>query len=417
MAAHKQNFILRFTDFNFHPTLLEGIDASGYQTATPVQEQVIPHIMAGKDIIASAQTGTGKTAAFLLPMMNHLITHRHNNQVSALIVVPTRELAIQIGQHLEGLSYFTDISSIAIYGGNDGQNFVAEKKALQTGADIIVCTPGRMIAHINMNYVSFKGLQFLVLDEADRMLDMGFQDDINTIINQLPQKRQTLLFSATMPEKIKRLAHKILHQPEEIYIAISKPAEKIVQRAYVVFEEQKLLLVKNLLQTIPFKSVLIFCSRKQNVKQLARELHRAKFNVAEIHSDLEQQEREDVLLGFGSRRIPVLVATDILSRGIDVDTIDLVINYDVPNDGEDYVHRIGRTARAEADGMALTLISEKEQNKFAAIEQLLGKAVEKSIVPEQLGPVPLYQPRLRSNNNGNRRPQFNSRPRNTGRGK
>ncbi|MBC7587036.1 MAG: DEAD/DEAH box helicase [Chitinophagaceae bacterium] len=408
---------MRFTDFNFHPTLLEGIDASGYHTATPVQEQVIPHIMAGKDIIASAQTGTGKTAAFLLPMMNHLITHRHNNQVSALIVVPTRELAIQIGQHLEGLSYFTDISSIAIYGGNDGQNFVAEKKALQTGADIIVCTPGRMIAHINMNYVSFKGLQFLVLDEADRMLDMGFQDDINTIINQLPQKRQTLLFSATMPEKIKRLAHKILHQPEEIYIAISKPAEKIVQRAYVVFEEQKLLLVKNLLQTIPFKSVLIFCSRKQNVKQLARELHRAKFNVAEIHSDLEQQEREDVLLGFGSRRIPVLVATDILSRGIDVDTIDLVINYDVPNDGEDYVHRIGRTARAEADGMALTLISEKEQNKFAAIEQLLGKAVEKSIVPEQLGPVPLYQPRLRSNNNGNRRPQFNSRPRNTGRGK
>jgi len=410
---------LRFTDFNFHPTLLEGIDASGYETATPVQEQVIPHIMAGKDIIASAQTGTGKTAAFLLPMMNHLITHKHDGQVSALIVVPTRELAIQIGQHLEGLSYFTDISSIAIYGGGDGQNFVAEKKALQMGADIIVCTPGRMIAHINMNYVSFKGLQFLVLDEADRMLDMGFQDDINLIINQLPAKRQTLLFSATMPDKIKKLAHRILHQPEEIYIAISKPAEKIVQRAYVVFEEQKLLLVKNLLQTIPFKSALIFCSRKQNVKQLTRELHRAKFVVAEIHSDLEQQEREDVLLGFGSQRIPVLVATDILSRGIDIDTIDLVINYDVPNDGEDYVHRIGRTARAEAEGMALTLIGEKEQNKFAAIEQLLGKQVEKSLVPQELGPVPAYQPRVRGGNGGggNRRPQYNSRPRNNGGGR
>jgi ATP-dependent RNA helicase RhlE len=412
---------LRFTDFNFQPTLLEGIDASGYETATPVQEQVIPHIMAGKDIIASAQTGTGKTAAFLLPMMNHLITNKNEGKVKALIIVPTRELAIQIGQHLEGLSYFTDISSIAIYGGGDGQNFVAEKKALQMGADIIVCTPGRMIAHINMNYVSFDGLQFLVLDEADRMLDMGFQDDINLIINQLPQKRQTLLFSATMPEKIKRLAQKILHQPEEIYIAISKPAEKIVQRAYVVFEEQKLLLVKNLLKTIPFKSALIFCSRKQSVKQLTRELHRAKFNVAEIHSDLEQQEREDVLLGFSSQRIPVMVATDILSRGIDIDTIDLVINYDVPNDGEDYVHRIGRTARAEADGVALTLIGEKEQNKFAGIEQLLGKAVEKALVPEEMGPVPAYQPRTRGggqNNGGNnKRRYYKPGQRNSGQGR
>jgi superfamily II DNA/RNA helicase len=280
---------------------------------------------------------------------------------------------------------------------------VAEKKALQMGADIIVCTPGRMIAHINMNYVSFKGLQFLVLDEADRMLDMGFQDDINLIINQLPQKRQTLLFSATMPEKIKRLAQRILHQPEEIYIAISKPAEKIVQRAYVVYEEKKLLVVKHLLQTIPFKSALIFCSRKQSVKQLARELHRAKFVVGEIHSDLEQHEREDMLLGFGSQRIPVLVATDILSRGIDIDTIDLVINYDVPNDGEDYVHRIGRTARAEAEGIALTLIGEKEQNKFAAIESLLGKQVDKAVLPQELGEVPAYQPRVRTGNGGGKR--------------
>lgn len=380
--------------------------------------------MAGKDIIASAQTGTGKTAAFLLPIMNHLIAKRNDGQVNALIIVPTRELAIQIGQHLEGLSYFTDISSIAIYGGGDGQNFVAEKKALQMGADIIVCTPGRMIAHINMNYVSFKGLQFLVLDEADRMLDMGFQDDINLIINQLPQQRQTLLFSATMPDKIKKLAQRILNQPEEIYIAISKPAEKIVQKAYVVFEEQKLLLVKNLLKTIPFKSALIFCSRKQSVKQLTRELHRAKFNVAEIHSDLEQEQRESVLLGFGSQRIPVLVATDILSRGIDIDTIDLVINYDVPNDGEDYVHRIGRTARAEADGVALTLVGEKEQNKFASIERLLGKPVDKAQVPEEMGPVPAYQPRTKGsggNNNssggGGKKRKYYKGPRNSGKGR
>lgn len=398
---------MRFTDFNFHPNLLDGIDASGYENATPVQEQVIPHILNGRDLIASAQTGTGKTAAFLLPIMNQLITKRNEGKVNALVIVPTRELAIQIGQHLEGLSYFTDISSIAIYGGNDGMNFVAEKKALQLGADIIICTPGRMIAHLNMNYVNLSGLQFLVLDEADRMLDMGFQDDINTIINHLPKQRQTLLFSATMPDKIKRLAKSILHDAVEVYIAISKPAEKIVQRAYVVFEDQKLLLVKNLLTTIPFKSALVFCSRKQSVKQLARELHKAKFNVAEIHSDLEQQERENVLLGFGSQRIPILVATDILSRGIDIDTIDLVINYDVPNDGEDYVHRIGRTARAEADGVALTLISTQEQNKFAAIEHLLGKPVEKAQVPPELGEVPPYQPRTRNsggrpNNNRSR---------------
>ncbi len=392
-----------FSEFNFDPALAEGIAASGYKTATPVQEQVIPAIMAGKDIIASAQTGTGKTAAFLLPIVNYLITHRHTNQVSALIVVPTRELSIQIGQHLEGLSYFTDISSISVYGGNDGQNFVAEKKALQTGADIIICTPGRMIAHIHMNYVSFKGLKFLVLDEADRMLDMGFQDEINTILTQVPQKRQTLLFSATMPEKIRRLAKDILYEPEEINIAISKPPEKIVQRAFVVHEPQKLPLVKHILQHTAFKSALVFCSRKQNVKQLTRELQRAKFKAAEIHSDLEQQERENVLQGFASGRIPVLVATDILSRGIDIDTIDLVINYDVPNDGEDYVHRIGRTARAEADGVALTLVSEKEQNKFATIEGLLGKPVEKAAVPAELGPTPPYQPRTRSGGSKNKR--------------
>jgi ATP-dependent RNA helicase RhlE len=390
---------LRFSEFNFHSNLLEGIEASNYETATPVQEQVIPPILAGRDVIASAQTGTGKTAAFLLPVMNLLLENHVDGQVGALIIVPTRELAIQISQHIEGLSYFTHLSSIAIYGGNDAQNFVAEKKALQLGADIIVCTPGRMIAHLNMGYVNMKTLRFLILDEADRMLDMGFQDDITKIIKVLGEHRQTLLFSATMPEKIRQLAKKILRNPAEINIAISKPPEKIVQKAYVVYEPQKLPLVTMLLKTIPYKNALVFCSRKQNVKQLARELKQGKFNVAEIHSDLLQAERENVMSAFAGGRIPLLVATDILSRGIDIDTIDLVINYDVPGDGEDYVHRIGRTARAEADGIAITLISEKEQNKFAAIEKLLGKEVEKAAVPPELGIAPLYHPRVRSSGN------------------
>jgi ATP-dependent RNA helicase RhlE len=402
---------LRFTEFGFHPDLLEGIEASNYENATPVQEQVIPPILAGRDIIASAQTGTGKTAAFLLPLINRLLTHRIDGQVGALIIVPTRELAIQIAQHLEGLSYFTNLSSIAVYGGNDGSNFIAEKKALQTGTDIVVCTPGRMIAHLNMGYVQFKQLQFLVLDEADRMLDMGFSDDLNKILGALPAKRQTLMFSATMPDKIRQLARKILTNPAEINIAISKPPEKIVQKAFVVYEPQKLPLLKHILTNVPFKSALIFCSRKQSVKSLVKEMERARFKIAEIHSDLEQSQREDVLNGFTSGRIPILAATDILSRGIDIDTIDLVINYDVPRDAEDYVHRIGRTARAEADGMAFTLVSETEQNKFAGIERLIEKEVEKAAVPEELGKTPEYQPRLRSKSKGgNRRYQHHGRP-------
>ncbi|MBI5370483.1 MAG: DEAD/DEAH box helicase [Sphingobacteriales bacterium] len=387
---------MRFTEFNFHPQILEGIEASNYETATPVQEQVIPPILEGRDVIASAQTGTGKTAAFLLPVMNRLLTNHVDGQVGALIIVPTRELAIQISQHIEGLSYFTHLSSIAIYGGNDAQNFVAEKKALQMGADVIVCTPGRMIAHLNMGYVNMKGLRFLILDEADRMLDMGFQDDINKIIKALPAKRQNLLFSATMPEKIRQLAKRILHEPVEINIAISKPPEKIIQKAFLVYEPQKLPLIKKLLRETPYKNALIFCSRKQTVKQVRRELKQSGFNIEEIHSDLEQAQRESVLGSFASGRIPLLVATDILSRGIDIDTIDLVINWDVPGDGEDYVHRIGRTARAEADGAAFTLVGEKEQNKFAVIERLLEKEVEKAPVPKELGETPAYHPRSRS---------------------
>lgn len=384
---------MKFTEFNFRPEVLEGIEASNYETATPVQEQVIPPILEGRDVIASAQTGTGKTAAFLLPVMNQLLKNHVDGKTGALIVVPTRELAIQISQHIEGLSYFTHLSSIAIYGGSGGDNFIAEKKALQNGADIIVCTPGRMIAHLNMGYVNMKGLKFLVLDEADRMLDMGFQDDINKIIRAISEQRQTLLFSATMPEKIRQLARKILKNPAEINIAISKPPEKVVQKAFVVYEPQKLPLIKMLLKKTPYKNALVFCSKKQTVKQLTKDLKHGGLPVEEIHSDLEQAQRENVLGAFAGGRVPLLVATDILSRGIDIDTIDLVINYDVPGDGEDYVHRIGRTARAESDGTAYTLVGEKEQNKFAAIENLIGKEVEKGLVPQELGPVPAYSPR------------------------
>jgi superfamily II DNA/RNA helicase len=384
---------LKFTDFGFDERLMEGIEASNYQDATPVQAQVIPLVMEGKDVIASAQTGTGKTAAFLLPLIHKILTDAQNDHTNtALVIVPTRELAVQIAQHMEGLSYFTSVSSIAVYGGGDGNAFVQEKKALSQGADVVICTPGKMMAHIKMGYVKLDGLQYLILDEADRMLDMGFYDDIMFIIDHLPKKRQNLLFSATMPHKIREMARKILHNPSEINISISKPNEKIVQEAFIVYDTQKIPLVKYLLGKKEFKSVLIFCSSKLAVKQLTRELKRGRMNVDEIHSDLEQDKREDVLMQFKSRRLPVLIATDILSRGIDIDNIELVINYDVPHDGEDYVHRIGRTARAEADGTAYTFVSPKEQRKLAAIEKLIGKEVPKGKVPEELGEVPAYNP-------------------------
>lgn len=384
---------MKFTEFDFDPKLLEGIDASGYEDATPVQEQVIPLILEGKDVIASAQTGTGKTAAFLLPLVNKLITAAHDQHtINALIIVPTRELAIQIAQHLEGLSYFTNVSSIPVYGGGDGNAFVQEKKALSMGADVVVCTPGKMMAHIKMGYVKLDGLKYLVLDEADRMLDMGFYDDIMFIINHLPAKRQNLLFSATMPHKIREMARKILKDPSEINISISKPPEKIIQQAFMVYDAQKIPLIVYLLKQKNFKSVLIFCSSKLSVKQLTRDLKRNGIHADEIHSDLEQDKREEVLIQYKSGRLPVLVATDILSRGIDIDNIDLVINFDVPHDGEDYVHRIGRTARAAAEGTAYTLISVKEQRKFASIEKLLGKEVPKATVPESFGEVPDYNP-------------------------
>ncbi|WP_295129288.1 DEAD/DEAH box helicase [uncultured Chitinophaga sp.] len=394
---------MKFTEFGFDDRLLDGIDAMRYDKATPIQEQVIPPIVDGRDIMACAQTGTGKTAAFLLPVMHKLLSEDHHpHKINSMVIVPTRELAVQISQTLEGISYFTNISSIAVYGGSGGANFAIEKKALASGVDMVICTPGRMIAHLNMGYVKVDELRYLVLDEADRMLDMGFHDDIVKIISYLPKERQNLLFSATMPDKMRKLAMSILRNPVEINIAISKPPEKIKQFAFVVYEEQKIPLIKDVLRQRDFNSVVVFCSRKQNVKQLTNELKRARFSVEEIHSDLEQDTREQVLMDFRSKKLKILVATDILSRGIDIEDIDLVINYDVPNDGEDYVHRIGRTARAAAEGTAFTFISPKEQGKFRRIEQLLGREVEKAQVPEQFGPVPAYQPASRGGGGGNR---------------
>lgn len=384
---------MKFDSFGLDPRLLEGIDAIGFDNATPIQEKAIPIIINSKDLIASAQTGTGKTAAFLLPVVHKILNSPVSNNIKALIIVPTRELAVQIDQHLQGLSYFAPISSIAVYGGGDGSSFERERKALSQGADIVVCTPGRMISHLNMGYVKVSKLKHLILDEADRMLDMGFIDDINKIISFLPADRQTLLFSATMPGKIKELARKILRHPEEIRMAVSAPPERIIQTAYVVYDSQKLPLVNYLLKGKKIKSVLIFCSTKSNTKQLGRELKRAGYKAEDIHSDLEQSAREQALLDFRSGKLNILVATDILSRGIDIEDIELVINFDVPHDGEDYIHRIGRTARAETDGVAITFVNEKEQRKFLVIEELLGRPVPKAELPSQLGDAPSYDPK------------------------
>jgi superfamily II DNA/RNA helicase len=364
----------------------------GFEITTPVQEQTIPLILEGKDIIASAQTGTGKTAAFLLPVIHRIMGSERLNRIKALVIVPTRELAVQIDQHMEGLSYSTQVSSIAVYGGTDGTAFLLEKRSLEEGVDLVICTPGRMIAHINQGYVNFEGLQCLILDEADRMLDMGFFSDIMKIISYLPSNRQTLLFAATMPDEIRQLAQKVLKDPLSVSIAISKPAEKILQLAYVVNNTQKIPLLIHILKPIKNKSVLIFCSTKSSTKQLSRELKKLGMSVDEIHSELEQQQRESVLRSFKSRELNILVATDILSRGIDVENIDMVINYDVPNDGEDYIHRIGRTARAAASGVAITFINSREQHKFAAIESILEKPVHKASLPAHLGTTTEYSP-------------------------
>lgn len=371
---------------------MEGIEAMGYLTPTPIQEQAIPAILEGKDLIGSAQTGTGKTAAFLLPLLQKIISFPQPDRTQAVVIVPTRELAMQIDQQMEAFSYFTPVGSIAVYGGGDGQLFSREKKALSEGTEMVICTPGRMIAHLNNSYVNFSQVKYLVLDEADRMLDMGFYDDIMKIIQHLPKERQNLMFAATMPENIRKLANKVLNDPVEVNIAISKPAEKVMQVAYSVYEPQKLQLVTSLLKGKDLQSVIVFCSTKIKAKELGRQLKKSGLVARDIHSDLDQKEREEIMLQFRNRKINILVATDLLSRGIDIDNIELIVNYDVPHEGEDYIHRIGRTARAESEGVAITLISPEEQYKFARIEKLLEKEVPKVSPPVEFGDTPAYEP-------------------------
>lgn len=383
---------MKFSELGFHPDLLQGIDAIGFESATPIQEQAIPVILAGKDLIGSAQTGTGKTAAFLLPIINDILTKNEPEATKCLIVVPTRELAIQIDQQMQGLSYFTRVNSIAVYGGGDGDLFAQEKKALSEGASVITATPGRLIAHLKMGYVNMESLRFLVLDEADRMLDMGFHQDIQKIISFLPKKRQNLMFSATMPPKMRNLAKEVLSNPEEINVAVSVPADKIIQVGFVVHDTQKIPMIEHVLSAGNFLSVIVFCSTKDNTKNLTKSLKKLKFSVAEIHSDLDQKERGEVLNLFKAKKLTILVATDILSRGIDIEDIELVINYDVPNDVEDYIHRIGRTARAAAKGVAFTFINEKEQRQFGDIEKFIGRTIDKAEIPVSLGVAPDYNP-------------------------
>lgn len=370
---------------------MEGLDSMGFENATPVQEQAIPVVLANKDLIACAQTGTGKTAAFILPIVHSLMQFDSlPSKPQVLILVPTRELAIQIDQQIEGLGYFTGISSVAVYGGGSGSDYANEKKALQSGAPIVVATPGRLIAHLNMGYVDFSGLRFLVLDEADRMLDMGFLPDMQRIIAVTNKERQTLMFSATMPDAIRKLARLILKSYEEINLAVSKPAENVLQGAYMTHENQKIPLIQHLIEGRDLPLVLIFSATKKGVKDIEQHLLKKKLNARAIHSDLTQEERGKVLRDFKHREIQVLVATDIVSRGIDIDNISLVINYNVPGDAEDYVHRVGRTARAEKTGVALTFISEEEIYKFNRIEQFIDTEIRKLPLPAALGEGPTY---------------------------
>lgn len=380
-----------FDDLKLCDTLLDGLYSMGFDKPTPIQEQVIPIILDGKDVIACAQTGTGKTAAYLLPVLD-LISRQERQHTSALVISPTRELALQIDNAFQGFAYFTHASSIAVYGGGDGQVFDREKKALTEGASVVIATPGRLLSHLNLGYVKFDQIDVLILDEADKMLDMGFFDDIIKIIRFLPAKRQNLMFSATMPPKIRDLAKRIMNAPAEINIAISKPAEGVKQGAYLVYENQKMPLLRQVLGGRSDMSMLLFASTKVAVKELEKELKRQGLPARAIHSDLTQEERESVLLSFRNRQTRVLVATDILSRGIDIDNIGLVINYDVPGDAEDYVHRVGRTARAESTGEAITFVSEKDQRRFSGIEKLIEKEIPKYPLPEGLGPGPAWNP-------------------------
>lgn len=382
-----------FYDLDLSDNTLDAIDAMGLTSCTPIQEKCIPEIITGKDVLGIAQTGTGKTAAYLLPILSMLDEEDFPEEsINCVIMSPTRELAQQIDQAMQGFSYYMDsVSSVAVYGGNDGSRYDKEYKSMKMGADVIIATPGRLISHINMGNVDLGKVSFFVLDEADRMLDMGFYEDIISIAKLLPTSCQTIMFSATMPQKIEDLAKNILKNPAIIKLAVSKPAEKIKQMACVCHENQKIGVLKDIFKTYGQKRVIIFSSSKLKVKEINKNLRMHNINSGEMHSDLMQSQRDEVMYAFKTGQVDVLVATDIVARGIDIDDISMVINFDVPHDSEDYVHRIGRTARADHDGIAITLVRGKEVGKFMQIEKFLGHEVDKIPLPKGLGKAPEYK--------------------------
>ncbi|SHL10002.1 Superfamily II DNA and RNA helicase [Hymenobacter psychrotolerans DSM 18569] len=385
---------MTFHEFNLHDDLLAGVDAMNYQNATPIQEQAIPKILEGKDLIACAQTGTGKTAAYLLPLLDK-ISHAKHGTTSTLVLVPTRELATQIDEQVTGFGYFVEASSIAIYGGGKSEGWEQQKRALTSGADIIIATPGRLIAHMQMGYVKFEDLKYLVLDEADKMMDMGFSDDILNIVRQLPKERQTLLFSATMPSKIRDFSQQLLKNPEEIRLAVSKPAAGIDQQFYMAFDRQKIYLLEHIIKTQDVQSMVLFTSQKAAVGGIVRAINKLGIEARGISSDRTQEEREEIMRAFKNKQFPILVATDVLSRGIDIDSLSHVVNYDIPRAAEDYVHRIGRTARAATKGTAITFISDQDQDRVLKIEKLIEREVEKQSITEAmgLGEAPEFDPK------------------------
>lgn len=380
---------MTFEEILTNDDVLDGLWNMHFDVCTPIQELAMPLVMEGRDLMACAQTGTGKTAAYLLPVINMLADGGYpDDAVNCLVMAPTRELAQQIDRQLQGFAYFMPVSGMAIYGGTDGDTFARERRSLKMGADVVIATPGRLISHLNMGGVDLSKVSFFILDEADRMLDMGFFDDIMQIASRLPKERQTLMFSATMPPKIQQLAAKLLNNPAEVKIAVSKPAEKIKQSAYVCYETQKLPLLKSIFKESTPERVIVFSSSKLKVRTLTRQLKGGRFKVAEMHSDLDQEQRDQAMLDFKAGKVQVMVATDILARGIDIDDIEMVVNFDVPREAEDYVHRIGRTARANRDGRSVTFVSPEEMYKLKRIEKLLEKAVPREPVPADLGEAP-----------------------------
>lgn len=391
------------TQLNDH--VLDALYDMRFDKCTPIQEKCIPPILEGRDLLGVAQTGTGKTAAYLLPILSKLDDGGYpSDAINCVIMSPTRELAQQIDQAMQGFGYYlSGVSSVAVYGGNDGNRYDQELKSFQMGADVVIATPGRLISHISLGSADLSKVSFFVLDEADRMLDMGFAEDIKMIASKLPSTCQTIMFSATMPDKIEELAKTLLKNPVEVKIAVSKPAEKIKQSAYVCYETQKIGIIKDLFRKGDLNRVIVFSGKKQKVKAINRTLQQMKINSGEMHSDLEQAERDEILYKFKSGQIDVLVATDIVARGIDIDDIAMVINFDVPHDPEDYVHRIGRTARAQRDGIAITFVAEDEIYSFKQIEKFLGREVEKVALPEGLGEAPDYNAAPSKSKNGRAR--------------